>query len=376
MLARVKATGTVFTAMRAINFSAGPAGLPLPALEKARDELLDFAGTGMSIMEQSHRDKPYESVHRDATERLSKLLGVPDTHTILWLTGGASTQFALIPMNFLHVGKSADYVMTGVWSEKALDEAKLVGTARVAATTRNGDGKYTRVPTQAELQLDANAVFAHTTSNNTIYGTQFHALPDTGAVPHICDMSSDFLWRPLDVSKFDFIYAGAQKNLGPSGVTVAIARKSFLAQGRKDIPKILRYQTHAENDSLYNTPPTLAIYLVRNVLEWLDGQGGLAGMERRNRAKADALYGAIDRLAGFYAAPVEKASRSVMNIVFRCPSEALDATFVAEAKKANMIGLKGHRTAGGIRVSAYNAVSLEDIETLVSFMEQFAKSHG
>lgn len=376
MLARVKATGTVFTAMRAINFSAGPAGLPLPALEKARDELLDFAGTGMSIMEQSHRDKPYESVHRDATERLSKLLGVPDTHTILWLTGGASTQFALIPMNFLHVGKSADYVMTGVWSEKALDEAKLVGTARVAATTRNGDGKYTRVPTQAELQLDANAVFAHTTSNNTIYGTQFHALPDTGAVPHICDMSSDFLWRPLDVSKFDFIYAGAQKNLGPSGVTVAIARKSFLAQGRKDLPKILRYQTHAENDSLYNTPPTLAIYLVRNVLEWLDGQGGLVGMERRNRAKADALYGAIDRLAGFYAAPVEKASRSVMNIVFRCPSEALDATFVAEAKKANMIGLKGHRTAGGIRVSAYNAVSLEDIETLVSFMEQFAKSHG
>ena len=189
-------------------------------------------------------------------------------------------------------------------------------------------------------------------------------------------MSSDFLWRPLDVSKFDFIYAGAQKNLGPSGVTVAIARKSFLAQGRKDLPKILRYQTHAENDSLYNTPPTLAIYLVRNVLEWLDGQGGLAGMERRNRAKADALYGAIDRLAGFYAAPVEKASRSVMNIVFRCPSEALDATFVAEAKKANMIGLKGHRTAGGIRVSAYNALSLEDIETLVSFMEQFAKSHG
>lgn len=376
MLARVKATGTVFNAMRAINFSAGPAGLPLPALEKARDELLDFAGTGMSIMEQSHRDKPYESVHRDATERLTRLLGVPDTHTILWLTGGASTQFALIPMNFLHVGKSADYVMTGVWSEKALDEAKLVGTARVAATTRNGDGKYTRVPTQAELQLDANAVFAHTTSNNTIYGTQFHALPDTGAVPHICDMSSDFLWRPLDVSKFDFIYAGAQKNLGPSGVTVAIARKSFLAQGRKDLPKILRYQTHAENDSLYNTPPTLAIYLVRNVLEWLDGQGGLAGMERRNRAKADALYGAIDRLAGFYAAPVEKASRSVMNIVFRCPSEALDATFVAEAKKANMIGLKGHRTAGGIRVSAYNAVSLEDIETLVSFMEQFAKSHG
>lgn len=362
--------------MRAINFSAGPAGLPLPALEKARDELLDFAGTGMSIMEQSHRDKPYESVHRDAIERLTKLLGIPDTHTVLFLTGGASMQFALVPMNFLPAGKSADYVMTGVWSEKALDEAKLLGTTRIAATTRNPDGKYTRVPTQAELNLDPNAAYVHSTSNNTIYGTQFHALPDTGKVPHVCDMSSDFMWRPLDVSKFDFLYAGAQKNLGPSGVVVAIARKDFLATARKDIPKIFRYATHAENDSLYNTPPTLAIYLVRNVLEWMEGQGGLKGLEARNTKKAELLYGTLDALSGFYVAPVEKASRSVMNIVFRTPSEALDATFVAEAKKQNMIGLKGHRTAGGIRVSAYNAVSVQDIEALVSFMKQFAQSHG
>ncbi len=362
--------------MRAINFSAGPAGLPLPALEKARDELLDYAGTGMSIMEQSHRDKPYEAVHRDATERLTKLLGIPETHTVLWLTGGASAQFALVPMNFLPAGRSADYVMTGVWSEKAVDEAKLLGTPRIAANTRNPDGKYTRVPTQAEVQFDPNAAFVHSTSNNTIYGTQFHTMLDTGKVPHICDMSSDFMWRPLDVSKFDFIYAGAQKNLGPSGVLVAIARKEFLQSARKDIPKIFRYQTHAEADSLYNTPPTLAIYLVRNVLEWMEGQGGLPGMEKRNRAKAELLYGALDRLNGFYVAPVEKASRSVMNIVFRTPSEALDATFVAESKKANMIGLKGHRTAGGIRVSAYNAVSVQDIEVLVSFMEQFEKSHG
>jgi phosphoserine aminotransferase len=266
--------------------------------------------------------------------------------------------------------------MTGVWSEKALDEAKLLGATRIAATTRNADGKYTRVPTQAELQLDPNAAYVHSTSNNTIYGTQFHTFPDTGKVPHVCDMSSDFMWRPLDVSKFDFIYAGAQKNLGPSGVVVVIARKDFIATGRKDIPKIFRFSTHAENDSLYNTPPTLAIYLVRNVLEWMEGQGGLPGMEKRNSKKAELLYGALDRLAGFYVAPVEKASRSVMNIVFRTPSEALDATFVAEAKKANMIGLKGHRTAGGIRVSAYNAVSVQDIETLVSFMDQFAKSHG
>lgn len=362
--------------MRVINFNAGPAGLPLPALEKARDELLDFEGSGMSIMEHSHRGKVYEAVHHDATARLTRLLGIPDSHTVLYLTGGASTQFALIPMNFLGAGRSADYVMTGVWSEKALDEAKVLGAARVAGSTRGPDGQYTRVPTQAELTLDPKAAYVHTTSNNTIYGTQFHAFPDTGAVPHVCDMSSDFLWKRIDVSKFDFIYAGAQKNLGPSGVLVAVARKSFLEGARKDIPKVLRYQTHAENDSLYNTPPTLAIYLVRNVLEWIEGQGGLDALEVRNRAKAEVLYATIDRLAGFYRAPVERASRSVMNIVFRCPTEALDAKFVAEAVKAGMVGLKGHRIAGGIRVSAYNAVSLQDAQTLASFMQSFAHSNG
>jgi phosphoserine aminotransferase len=362
--------------MRVINFNAGPAGLPLPALEKARDELLDFEGSGMSIMEHSHRGKVYEAVHHDATARLTRLLGIPDSHTVLYLTGGASTQFALIPMNFLVAGRSADYVMTGVWSEKALDEAKVLGAARVAGSTRGPDGQYTRVPTQAELTLDPKAAYVHTTSNNTIYGTQFHAFPDTGAVPHVCDMSSDFLWKRIDVSKFDFIYAGAQKNLGPSGVLVAVARKSFLEGARKDIPKVLRYQTHAENDSLYNTPPTLAIYLVRNVLEWIEGQGGLDALEVRNRAKAEVLYATIDRLAGFYRAPVERASRSVMNIVFRCPTEALDAKFVAEAVKAGMVGLKGHRIAGGIRVSAYNAVSLQDAQTLASFMQSFAHSNG
>ncbi len=362
--------------MRAINFSAGPSGLPLPALEKARDELLDYAGTGMSIMEQSHRDKPYEAVHRDAIERIKRLAKVPDSHSVLFLTGGASMQFALVPMNFLPPGKSADYVMTGVWSEKALDEAKLIGSTRIAATTRNADGKYVRVPTQAELSFDAQAAYVHSTSNNTVYGTQFHTPIDTGKVPHVCDMSSDFMWRPLDVSKFDFIYAGAQKNLGPSGVLVAVARKEFLERGRKDIPKIFRYQTHAENDSLYNTPPTLAIALVRNVLEWIEEQGGLPEMERRNTQKATLLYGALDRLSDFYTAPVEKASRSVMNIVFRCPSEALDSRFLTRSKEANMIGLKGHRITGGIRVSAYNAVSVRDIEVLVSFMEQFAKSNG
>lgn len=361
---------------RVINFNAGPAGLPLPALEKAQAEFLDFRGSGMSIMEHSHRGKEYEAVQRDVVARLTRLLGIPDSHTVLFLTGGASTQFALVPMNFLPAGASADYVLTGVWSEKAIEEAMLIGQTRVAGSTRDADGRYTRVPTQAEVSFDPRAVYAHTTSNNTIYGTQFHSFLDTGAVPHVCDMSSDFMWRPLDVSGFDFLYAGAQKNLGPSGVVVAIARKEFLARGRKDIPKIFRYSTHAENDSLYNTPPTLAIYLMGNVLEWIEGQGGLAGLERRNRAKADALYGALDRLSGFYTAPVEKASRSVMNIVFRCPSEALDDRFVAESRKAGMVGLKGHRLSGGIRASTYNAVSLQDIQALVSFMESFAKSNG
>jgi phosphoserine aminotransferase len=362
--------------MRVINFNAGPAGLPLPALERAKDELLDYRGSGMSIMEHSHRGKEYEAVHNEAIARLTRLLGIPDTHTVLFLTGGASQLFATLPMNFLPAGSSADYVMTGVWSEKALDEARLLGTARIAGTTRNPDGRYTRVPTQAEVSFDPRAVYAHTTSNNTIYGTQFHTFLDTGAVPHVCDMSSDFLWRKLDVSKFDFIYAGAQKNLGPSGVLVAVVKKDFIARGRKDIPKIFRFTTAAENNSLYNTPPTFAIYLVNEVLGWIEGQGGLDGMERRNQAKAGLLYGAIDALAGFYQAPVEKASRSVMNIVFRLPSEALEDTFVAEATKAGMVGLKGHRTAGGIRVSAYNAVSEADIAALVSFMKQFAQAHG
>ena len=362
--------------MRVINFNPGPAGLPLPALEKARDELLDFQGTGMSVMEHSHRGKEYEAVQHEAVALLTRLLGIPDSHTVLFLTGGASQQFAQVPMNFLTPGASADYLLTGVWSEKALEEARHYGTTRVAGSTRQADGHYTRVPTQAEVQVDPRAVYVHTTSNNTIYGTQFHAFLDTGKVPHVCDMSSDFLWRKIDISRFAFAYAGAQKNLGPSGVLVAVAEKAFLATGRTDIPKIFRYQVQAENESLYNTPPTLAIYLVRNVLEWLEDQGGLPAMERRNRRKAELLYAALDRLSGFYTAPVERLSRSVMNIVFRCPSVALDDRLVAEAKKAGMVGLKGHRIAGGIRVSAYNAVSVADIETLVSFLESFAKSHG
>jgi len=362
--------------MRAINFNAGPAGLPLPALERARDEFVDFKGSGMSILEHSHRGKEYEGVHDEAIALLTRLLGIPDSHQVLFLQGGASLQFAMVPMNFLTRDGSADYILTGTWSEKALDEAKVLGTPRVAATTIGADKRYTRIPKQAELQLDSKAAYVHITSNNTIFGTQWHAWPEVGSVPMVADMSSDFLWRPTDVSRFGLIYAGAQKNLGPSGVTVVIIRKDFMAKGRKDIPKILRYSTFAENNSLYNTPPTFAIYLMRNVLAWIEEQGGLTGMERRNTEKAEILYGALDRMSGFYRAPVEKSARSTMNVVFRLPTEDLDDRFVAEAKKQRMVGLKGHRSAGGIRVSAYNAVSPGDIGTLVTFMESFAKANG
>jgi phosphoserine aminotransferase len=362
--------------MRVINFNPGPAAIPLPALERARDELLDFENSGMSIMEHSHRGKEYDAVHREAIALVTRLLSIPESHIVLFSTGGASMQFALIPMNFLTKGQSADYVLTGGWSEKAHEEAKLIGAARVAGSTRLDDGRYTRVPTASEVQFDPHAAYVHTTSNNTLFGTQFHQFLETGSVPHVCDMSSDFLWKPIDVSKFDLIYAGAQKNLGPSGVVVVVARKSFLMQGRTDIPKIFRYQTLVENDSLYNTPPTFAIYLVRNVLRWIETEGGLPAMERRNRAKAARLYSTIDALAGFYRAPVELSSRSTMNVVFRLPTAELDEQFVAEAKKAGMVGLKGHRLTGGIRVSTYNAVSERDVETLTGFMRQFAQTNG
>jgi phosphoserine aminotransferase len=354
--------------MRVINFNAGPAALPLPALERARDEFLDFKGSGMSIMEHSHRGKEYEAVQNEAVALLKELLGIPDSHRVLFLQGGASLQFAMVPMNFLPTSGSADYVVTGTWSEKALAEAELIGKPRVAASTAGPDKRYTRIPKPSELKLDPKAAYVHITSNNTIFGTQWRDFPTTGSVPLIADMSSDFLWRRFDPARFGLIYAGAQK--------VVIASQELIAKGRKDIPKILRYSTHAEGDSLYNTPPTFAIYMVRNVLEWVKSVGGLAQIETWNREKATILYGALDRMSGFYKAPVERDSRSTMNIVFRLPNEALEERFVAEAKKNGMVGLKGHRSAGGIRVSAYNAVTVDNIKTLVSFMERFAQSQG
>lgn len=357
---------------RAHNFNAGPAGLPLSALERAQRELIDFEGTGMSIMEHSHRGKSYEAVHNEAIALIRELLNVPESYHVLFMQGGASLEFARVPMNLLHPGKSADYILTGGWSEKAYQEAGRVGTVRIAGSTEV-EKRYARIPKQEELKLDPNAAYVHMTSNNTLFGTQWHWLPETGNVPLVADMSSDFMWKGFDVTKFGLIYAGAQKNIGPSGVVVVIVKKELVDAGRKDIPTILRYATHASNNSLYNTPPTFSIYLIRNVLAVTKEMGGLAEMERRNREKADLLYGTIDADADFFRAPVEKESRSTMNVVFRLPTEELEKKFVSEATKAGLVGLAGHRSTGGIRASTYNAVPLASVEALVTFMKDFRK---
>jgi phosphoserine aminotransferase len=369
-----------------MNFNAGPAALPETALARARDEMLDFAGTGMSVMEHSHRGKEYEAVHNEAKERLRRLMEVPGTHEILFVQGGASQQFAVIPMNWLGAGAAADYVVTGAWGEKALAEAKVVGAlfgakVHVAASTGEGEGKekrYVRVAT--EVQETPGAAYVHFTSNETIHGVQYGLsaqteIPRTDAAL-VCDMSSDFLWKKFDVSRYAIVYAGAQKNLGPSGVVVVLAHKDFLTRGRTDIPKIFQYRTHAEQNSLYNTPPTFGVYMVRNVLAWIEEQGGLGAIEQRNRRKAKHLYDALDAHPGFYRCPVEPASRSVMNVVWRLPTEDLENACVAEARKRGMVGLKGHRSVGGMRASLYNAVEPAWVEALAAFLREFAAARG
>jgi phosphoserine aminotransferase len=362
-----------------MNFNAGPAALPLPALERARDELLDFAGSGMSVMEHSHRGKEYEAVHDEALALLRALLDVPASHDIALLQGGASMQFALVPVSFLPPGGSADYVVTGAWGEKAHAEATawaaVAGAGvRLAASTK-AEG-YRRVARPDEAKLDDRAAYVHWTSNETIHGVQYLEPVRFGLAPQVCDVSSDFLWRKADVAPFALVYGGAQKNIGPSGVTVVIAARDFVDRGRKDLPSILQYRTHIEAKSLLNTPPTFGIYLMRNVLAWLKELGGLDAIERRNRAKAAVLYAAVDAQPEFYRCPVERGSRSVMNAVFRLPSEELEKRFVDEAKKAAMVGLKGHRSVGGIRVSLYNAVEPVWVDALASFMKDFVKRNG
>ena len=347
--------------------------MPLQALERAQKELLDFEGTGMSILEHSHRGKAYEKVHDEAIALLTQLLSIPESHQVLFMQGGASAQFALVPMNLRTDAHAGDYVITDTWGKKAYQEAKVLGKPSVA-WDENKDGRWTRVPRANELKLTPSAPYVHLTSNNTIMGTQFFSFPDTGSVPLVADMSSDILWRPIDVSKFGLIYAGAQKNMGPAGITAVIIRKDLIEKGRTDIASIFRYAEIAKNNSLQNTITTFTVYMIRNVLQWVKEQGGVTEMEKRNRKKAELLYTAIDSSSGYYTCPAEKDSRSVMNVVFRLPSEELDGKFVAEASKAGLVGLKGHRLVGGIRASIYNAVPVEAAEKLVDFMARFRKS--
>jgi phosphoserine aminotransferase len=315
----------------------------------------------MSIMEHSHRGKTYEAVHNEAIALLTELLGIPDTHQVLFCQGGASQQFAMVPMNFL-AGSSADYLETGHWSERAIAEAKGIGTVRIAAKTTM------RMPTPAEVKVDPKAAYLHITTNETIEGTQLHELPDPGAVPLVADMSSDFLSRRIEVSRFALIYAGAQKNLGPSGVVVVIVRKDWIEKARKDIPSIFRYATIAKANSLHNTPPTFAVYLMRNVLQWVKSVGGLAQIEAWNAEKARLLYETLDGDPQRFRCPVEKPSRSRMNVVWRLPSEADEEKLIKAATAAGLVGLKGHRSVGGLRASLYNAVSVDDVKKLCAFL--------
>ena len=327
----------------------------------------------MSILEHSHRGSAYMRVHEECKVLLRELLAIPDTHEVIFMGGGASTQFALIPMNLAN-GGSADYVDTGTWSAGAMGEANIVAKARLAGSGKDGE-KYVRVPKQADLDLDPNAAYVHITSNNTVMGSQYHDYPDTGSVPLIADMSSDILWRPTDISKFGLIYAGAQKNLGPAGVTVVIIRKDLAAKSPKSIPKIFRYSTMVDKDSMANTVPTFPVYMIRNVLQWVKAQGGAAAMETRNRAKAKMLYDVLDS-SDFYKLTIEKDSRSVMNPVFNLATEALEKKLVADASAAGFVGIKGHRSVGGLRISMYNAMEPENVAKFCEFLTGWTKQNS
>lgn len=359
--------------MRVINFNAGPAALPETALSQAAAEMLDFEGTGMSIMEHSHRDQPYEKVHREAISLMRSLLSIPEDYDVLFMSGGARTQFALVPMNFLKPESVADYVVTGTWAKGAYDEAKFLGKPQLAASTEAE--QFTRVPKEVELKLDPKAAYLHITSNNTLYGTAWGKYPTPPAgVNLVADMTSDLLGKKIDVSKFSLIYASAQKNVGPAGVTVVIVKKSWIKEARTDIPSAFRYASYSENESLWNTPPTFPIYMVRNTLKAYQAWGGLEWIERENRKKAALLYDTVDADPDFFRCPVEKDSRSIMNVVFRLPSEDLEKQFMKEATASGLVGLKGHRSVGGMRASIYNAMTVAQVETLANFMKRFRKA--
>lgn len=357
---------------RVHNFSAGPATLPAEVLKKATEGLLEYKDKGRSIAEMSHRSSEYEDIDRQAKSRLTELLGLGDDFEIMFLQGGASSQFMMAPYNFLREDKTADYIDTGRWSDKAIKEAHIFGN--VHRPYSSSDTGYDRVPEDSELNLSDDPVYVHFTSNNTVAGTQFPAEPETNGIPLVCDASSDFLSKPIDVSKYGIIYAGAQKNVGPAGVTIVIIRKDFLAKAdTENVPTILQYQTHAEK--IFNTPPAFNVYMVNLVLEWIQDKGGLAYFKQYNEEKAGLLYDEIDK-DDFYRGAVEKDSRSIMNATFRLPSEELEQQFLDEAEGRNMYTLKGHRSVGGIRASMYNACPRESVETLVNFMADFRSQNG
>lgn len=357
---------------RIYNFCAGPSTLPLEVLQEAQENLVDYRGAGLSIMEDSHRGKPYDTIHQEAIENIRELLALSDDYAVLFLTGGATGQFAMLPMNFLPEGKVADYTNSGAWASKAIKEAERIGQVNVIANC--GKDIPTRVPALADLAYSEDAAYVHITSNETISGAQWQEFPVTEA-PLVADMSSDILSRPLDINQFGLIYAGAQKNLGPAGVTLVIIRKDWAERAPESIPAFYRYQTHIEGNSLYNTPPCFPIYILMLVTRWLKKQGGLQAIADINRRKAALLYGAIDG-SSFYKGTALPEYRSLMNVTFRLPNEELEQAFVKSAKEHDMAGLKGHRSVGGIRASIYNAMPEAGVEALVAFMKEFETQNG
>jgi phosphoserine aminotransferase len=361
---------------RVHNFNAGPGALPLPVLQRIKEELLDWRRSGMSVMEMSHRSPEFESINAAAEAGLRKHLAIPDDYAVLFLQGGGSMQFTMAPMNLCLPGKPVDLIHTGTWTAKALGELKKGILHNVAASTEAD--KFARLPRKDEIKYSPDASYVHVCTNNTIEGTQWTELPDTGNVPLVADMSSDIASRPIDVKKFGLIFAGAQKNLGPSGVTVVIVRKDLAERADKNLPTILQYRTFIKEKSLYNTPPTFAIYIVGLVMEWIDAEGGITAIEKRNNTKAKLLYDTIEGSKGFYRCPVELSSRSKMNVVFRVAggNEDIEKQFAVEAAEAGLVGTPGHRSVGGMRVSLYNAVTLGAVEALTCFMHEFQRTRG
>jgi phosphoserine aminotransferase len=360
-------------AKRSVNFNPGPAAVPLEVLKIVQEEMLDYKGSGLSMMESSHRAKEYETLNDQTMALIHELMGLGPDYQVVFMGGGASLQFDMIPMNFVPDGKMAAYVDTGDFAARALKECQIVAKAHVAFSSK--EEKYRRIPKMSEIKYPEDVSYLHICTNNTIEGTEFWEFPETGKVPLVADMSSDILSRQIDFKKFSLIYAGAQKNLGVAGVTLVVIRNDFLATAKKVVPTLLSYKTYVDNKSLYNTPPVFGVYVMKLVLEWVKSKGGLAGIEKINAAKKNLLYGAIDAAPDFYKNPNDKASRSQMNVTMRMATEELENKFIAEGAKEGLLGLKGHRSVGGIRFSIYNAVSLEDIERTVDFMARFRKAN-